>query len=155
MAAFLVILREGVEAALIVAILLAYLDRLDRRGQSQWIWSGTVAAVMISAFAGVVPWNTVGGREGTAEEVTEGVIALIAAGLLTWMIFWMGRQARALRGKLQSQVDSALAAGGTTSLALIAFVAVLREGIESALFLISTSSARRPAGPSSSAASSG
>jgi high-affinity iron transporter len=137
-AAFLVMLREGVEAALIVAILLAYLDRIRQERAATWVWGGTGAAVVGSFVAGLILWNTLGGLEGTAEEVTEGVIALTAAALLTWMIIWMGRQARSLKTHLQSQVDQALAAGGTTALGLIAFVAVFREGIESALFMIST-----------------
>jgi high-affinity iron transporter len=138
MAAFLVMLREGVEAALIVAILLAYLVKIARRDETRWVWGGTVAAALISVVAGFIVFNTIGALEGRAEEVTEGVVALVAVGLLTWMIFWMGRQARAIKGHLQGQVDSALAVGGAQALALIAFIAVLREGLESALFLIST-----------------
>jgi high-affinity iron transporter len=137
-AAFLVMLREGVEAAIIVAVLLAYLDQIDRRSDSRWIWAGTAAAIAVSLVAGIVLWNTIGGLEGDAEELVEGVIALIAAGLLTWMIFWMGQQARNLKGHIHSQVDTAIAAGGATALATIAFVTVLREGIESSLFLIAT-----------------
>jgi high-affinity iron transporter len=131
-------LREGVEAAIIVAILLGYLNRLDRRAEARWVWVGTIAAVFVALAVGIVLWTTVGGLEGSAEQLTEGIIAFTAAGLLTWMIFWMGRQARHMKAHLQTQVDTALAAGGATALALIAFVAVVREGIESALFLIST-----------------
>jgi high-affinity iron transporter len=144
MAAFLVMLREGVEAAIIVAILLAYLDRIGRRSESRWIWAGTAAAIVVSLVAGIVLWNTVGGLEGDAEEFVEGAIALFAAGLLTWMIFWMGQQAQNLQGHIHSQVDTAIAAGGATTLAAIAFVAVLREGIESSLFLIATTVGTEP-----------
>jgi high-affinity iron transporter len=144
MAAFLVMLREGVEAAIIVAILLAYLDRIGRRSESRWIWAGTAAAIVVSIVAGIVLWNTVGGLEGDAEEFVEGAIALFAAGLLTWMIFWMGQQAQNLQGHIHSQVDTAIAAGGATTLAAIAFVAVLREGIESSLFLIATTVGTEP-----------
>ena len=138
MAAFLVMLREGVEAAIIVALLLGYLQRIDRRSDARWVWVGTVAAALVSVAVGIVLWNTVGGLEGFAEEATEGVIAFLAAGLLTWMIFWMGQRARSMGSRLHGQVDAALAVGGATALAMIAFVAVLREGIESALFIIST-----------------
>lgn len=138
MAAFLVMLREGVEAALIVAILLAYLDRIDRRDQTPWVWGGAGVAAAISLAVGAVLWVTVGGLEGRAEELVEGTIAVAAAGLLTWMIFWMGRQARHLRDRLEMRVDVALTVGGAMALATLAFVAVLREGLESALFLIST-----------------
>ncbi len=138
MAAFLVMLREGVEAAIIVALLLVYLQRIDRRSDARWVWGGTVAAALVSVAVGIVLWNTIGALEGFAEEATEGVIAFLAAGLLTWMIFWMGQRARSMGSRLHGQVDAALAAGGATALAMIAFVAVLREGIESALFIIST-----------------
>ncbi len=131
-------LREGVEAAIIVAILLGYLNRLDRRSEARWVWAGAIAAILVSIAVGIVLWTTLGGLEGSAEQFTEGVIAWSAAGLLTWMIFWMARQARSIKGRLHSQVDTALAAGGATALATLAFVAVVREGIESSLFLIST-----------------
>jgi high-affinity iron transporter len=138
MAAFLVMLREGVEAALIVGILLAYLDRLDRPADRRWVWRGTFAAVAVSLFAGWIVYTTIGSLEGRTEEIADGVVALVAAGLLTWMIFWMAGQARAIRGRLEIQVDTALATGGATALAFVAFIAVLREGLESALFLLST-----------------
>ena len=146
MAAFLLMLREGLEAAIIVAILLGYLRQLDRKADARWVWAGTTSAVLVSLAVGVALWNTVGGLEGAAEEIAEGMIAFAAVGLLTWMIFWMGRQARHLKGHLHGQVDAALAAGGATALALIAFVAVLREGVESALFLISTTTGTEASG---------
>jgi high-affinity iron transporter len=145
-AAFLLMLREGLEAAIIVAILLGYLRQLDRKADARWVWAGTTSAVLVSLAVGVALWNTVGGLEGAAEEIAEGMIAFAAVGLLTWMIFWMGRQARHLKGHLHGQVDAALAAGGATALALIAFVAVLREGVESALFLISTTTGTEASG---------
>ncbi len=146
MAAFLVMFREGLEAAIIVAILLGYLRQIDRRSDSRWVWAGTTSAVLVSLAVGIALWNTVGGLEGAAEEIAEGVIAFAAVGLLTWMIFWMGRQARHLKGHLHGQVDAALAAGGATALALIAFVSVLREGVESALFLLSTTTGTEASG---------
>lgn len=138
MAAFLVMLREGVEAALVVAILLAYLDRLGSRSHIRWVWVGTISAAFLSLLIGIVIYNTVGSLEGRAEQLTEGVVAFAAGGLLTWMIFWMGKNARQLREKLESDAASAVALGGVATLAAVAFVAVLREGLESALFLIST-----------------
>lgn len=135
--AFLIMLREGLEAALIVAIVLAYLKRLSREREFGTVWLGTAAGVGLSLVAGVIIFAAVGGLEGEAEEITEGVIAFVAAGVLTWMIFWMGRQARFIKGELQQKVDAALAAGSAKALAAIAFVAILREGLESALFLLS------------------
>lgn len=136
---FLLMLREGLEAALIVAIVLAYLKTLGRDKDFRPVWLGTGAAVLISLIAGVIIFSALGGLEGAAEEITEGVVALVATGILTWMIFWMGRQARHIKGNLQNKVDAAIEAGSTMGLAAIAFVAVLREGLESALFLLSTS----------------
>ncbi|MGH2807619.1 MAG: iron uptake transporter permease EfeU [Actinomycetota bacterium] len=136
--AFLLMLREGLEAALIVAIVLGYLKRLGRERDFGTVWLGTAAAVVVSLIAGAVVFGVVGELEGTAEEVTEGIIAFTAAGVLTWMIFWMGRQARAIKGTLQAKVDAAVQTGSATALAGIAFVAVVREGLESALFMLST-----------------
>ncbi len=138
MSAFLVMLREGVEAALVVAIVLAYLRRLGRGDASRWVWMGTAAAIVLSLVVGAIIFGTVGELEGRAEEVTEGLVALFAAGLLTWMIFWMAAQARTIKGRLQADVDAALRSESVLALAGLAFVAVLREGLESALFLIST-----------------
>ncbi len=137
MAAFLVMLREGVEAAIIVAILLGYLNRIGRRSEARWVWAGVIAAVLASAAIGILLWNTVGALEGAAEQFVEGTIAFVAAALLTWMIFWMGRQGRGMHDRLSGRVDTALAAGGATALGIVAFVSVVREGVEAALFLIS------------------
>ncbi len=138
MSAFLVMLREGVEAALVVAIVLAYLRRLGRGDAFRWVWLGTAAAIGISLVLGAIIFGTVGELEGRAEEITEGLVALFAAGLLTWMIFWMAGQARTIKSRLQADVDAALRSESVLALAGLAFVAVLREGLESALFLIST-----------------
>lgn len=137
--AFLITLREGLEAALIVAIVLAYLKRLERESDFRTVWAGTGAAVALSLIVGAVLFAAIGELEGRGEEITEGVIAFTAAGVLTWMIFWMARQARYIKGELHAKVDAAVAAGSAVALASIAFVAVLREGLETALFLLSAS----------------
>lgn len=135
---FLIMLREGLEAALIVAIVLAYLKRLGRDSQFRPVWAGTALAVLVSLVAGAIIFAVVGELHGQVEQITEGIIALLAAAVLTWMIFWMGKQARFIKGNLQSKVDAALASDSAKALALLAFVAVVREGIESSLFLLST-----------------
>ncbi|NOY56338.1 MAG: iron transporter [Actinobacteria bacterium] len=137
MAGFLVMLREGVEAALIVAILLAYLVRSKQYRGVRWVWSGTAAAAGVSLVAGAVIFRTIGSLEGRAEQIAEGAVALAAVGLLTWMIFWMGSRAHLLKAHLENEAGSVLASGGMLGLAAVAFVAVLREGLESALFMIS------------------
>jgi high-affinity iron transporter len=139
-AAFIVTLREGLEAALIVSIILAYLRQLGRSDRSPLVWWGTAGAIAVSAVVGAIIFAVAGEFEGKAEEVFEGLVSLLAVGVLTWMVFWMRRQAARIRGEIQDKVDSALTGGGF-ALAGLAFVMVLREGIETALFLFSAESA--------------
>jgi high-affinity iron transporter len=98
------------------------------------VWWGTGLAVALSAIVGTIIFSVGAEFEGTAEEVFEGVVTLTAVGVLTWMIFWMRRQGARIKSELQQKVDTALTAGGL-ALAAIAFFAVLREGVETALFL--------------------
>lgn len=133
-AAFVIALREGIEAALIVSIVLAYLKQLGRSDRSHLVWWGTGLAVALSAILGTIIFSVGAEFDGTAEEVFEGLVTLTAVGVLTWMIFWMRRQGARIKSELQQKVDSALTAGGL-ALAAIAFFAVLREGVETALFL--------------------
>lgn len=125
--------------ALIVAIVLAYLKRLGRERDFRSVWAGTLAAVGLAAGAGVIIFVAVGGLEGKAEEIVEGVAAFAAALVLTWMVFWMRRQARTIKSELQHRVDEAVASRSAVALAAIAFFAVLREGLETALFLLGSS----------------
>jgi high-affinity iron transporter len=133
-AAFIIALREGIEAALIVSILLAYLTQLGRRDRAHLVWWGTGLAAGVSVATGTAIFALGAEFEGAAEQVFEGLVTLTAVGVLTWMIFWMRRQGARLRSELHEKVDTALAAGGL-ALAAIAFTAVLREGVETALFL--------------------
>lgn len=137
--AFLITLREGLEMALIVAIVLAYLKKIGRERDFRSVWIGTVAAIGLAVAAGAVIFAAVGELKGRPEEIVEGVAAFAAAGVLTWMVFWMRRQARTIKGELQHRVDEALASGSGLALAGIAFFAVLREGLETALFLLGSS----------------
>lgn len=137
--AFLITLREGIEMALIVAIVLAYLVKIGRRSDAKIVWYGTLAAVAVAVGAGAIIFAAIGELEGRSEEIVEGVVAFAAAGVLTWMVFWMRRQARHIKGELQAKVDAAVASGSTYALAGLAFFAVLREGLETALFLIGAS----------------
>lgn len=133
-AAFIIALREGIEAALIVSIILAYLTQLGRSDRAHLVWWGTGLAVAISAIAGTAIFTLGAEFEDAAEQVFEGLVTLAAVGVLTWMIFWMRRQGARIRSELQEKVDTALVTGGL-ALAALAFTAVLREGIETALFL--------------------
>jgi high-affinity iron transporter len=108
-AAFFIALREGLEAALIVGIVAAYLVKIGRRDALPGIWAGVVAALSISIAVGVVVVATVGKLPIVIQEGIEGVTAIVAVGVLGWMLFWMRRQGRALKGDLERGVDSALA----------------------------------------------
>jgi high-affinity iron transporter len=138
-ATFLIALREGLEMALIVAIVLAYLRKIGRDGAARPVWLGTLAAVGVSVVAGIAIFAAIGELHGKTEQITEGIVALAAAGVLTWMVFWMRRQARSMKGDLQRRVEEALASGSTVALASLAFFAVVREGLETALLLLGSS----------------
>lgn len=136
---FLIAVREGFEAALVVAIVLAFVRR-QAPEQVRAVWAGTLSAVAAASAVGLVLHVTIGGLEADARQRTFAVICVTAAGLLTWMIFWMRRHARSLKGELEGKTDSALASGSRVGLALVAFAAVAREGLETVLFLLSTAS---------------
>jgi high-affinity iron transporter len=134
-------LREGVEAALIVSIILAYLARTGNQRRFGRIWLGTAAAIALSVGVGALLWITIGGLSSPAEEYFEGSAMLLAAAVVTWMLFWMRRTAANIKGELQAGVDRALTDGGVWALAVLAFTAVIREGIETALFLLGQATA--------------
>jgi len=136
-AAFLITLREGMEAALIVAIILAYLRSAERSDRFSVVWSGVGAAVGVSLVAGAIIFAIAGGLPHTAGEIFEGVASFLAVGVLTWMIFWMRRNAIHIKSELQGRVDLALASGSSLALAALSFFVVVREGLETALFLFS------------------
>jgi high-affinity iron transporter len=144
--ALLIMVREGFEGALVVAIVFAYLRRLDRTDLAVPVWLGVATAVVVSLVVGLVVNQTIGSLEGVQRLRAFAAISLLAAGVLTWMIFWMRRQSRLIKGELEDKVDAALArTNAGFALAGVAFVAVLREGIEAALFLLAaaTSSSGR------------
>jgi high-affinity iron transporter len=136
-------LREGVEAALIVSIVLAYLVRSGRGDQAGRIWLGTGLAVALSLAVGIVLFNTVGSFEEPYEQIFEGTTMLVAAAVVTWMLFWMRRQASSVKGELQAAVDRAVADGASWGLAILAFSAVIREGLETSLFLVGQATSNR------------
>ena len=131
---FVIALREGLEAALIVGILVAYLVRSERRHLLKPLWSGVAIAIAASLGFGAILSFTSAELTPGGEELFAGLTSFIAVGLVTWMVFWMKRAARTLRDELHGKVDSAIM-GGPISLALVAFFAVAREGLETALFI--------------------
>ena len=134
---FLITLREGLEASLILAILLTYLKKTDRWADARFVWAGTAAAIGICLVAGIAIFIALDGLNGKVEYAVEGFIALSATAVLTHMIFWMRSHARTLGKELRDKVDASVG----SALAIIAFVAVLREGLETVLFLLSAETA--------------
>ncbi|MBK7203181.1 FTR1 family protein [Candidatus Amarolinea dominans] len=140
--AFLLALREGLEAALIVGIVLGALRKLGHNRQQGSVWQGVVAAVAVSLVAALLLYAVGLKMEGSAEQIFEGVTMLLAAAILTWMIFWMQTQGRRINRELETGVRQAVSGMGGNkghwALFSVAFIAVLREGIETALFLTAT-----------------
>lgn len=144
LASALITFREGLEAALIVGIVLGVLRKLGRAERSRPVWSGVLAAVVVSIAAGLA-LNALGvAFEGRAEMIFEGLAMLLAAGVLTWMIFWMQRQGRQIQAQLELDVRRAVTVGSTWALFSLAFVAVVREGIETVLFLTAAAFSATP-----------
>ena len=126
-------LREGLEAALVVSILVAFLVRSDRREALPKVWAGVVVAVGLSVAVGALLTFTSNAMSFEAQEAFGGGMSIIAVGFVTWMIFWMRRTARALSGELRDKLEQALQIG-SWAVVLMAFLAVGREGLETAVF---------------------
>ena len=149
---FLIGLREGLEATLLVSILLAYLVKTGRNDARRALWTGVALAAGLSlGFAALLTFG-ISDLSEEAQEAVGGALSVIAVGFVTWMVFWMKRTARDLRSSLHGQLDTAFGVGNR-AIAVVAFLAVAREGLETALFIwASIRSAGSGAAPSSGAA---
>lgn len=138
---FLIVFREGIEAALIVGIVLAYLSQTDRAHLKRFVWWGVALAGVGSLVVGGLIATLLGSLEKNTGRLMEGILCLLAAAMLSWMIVWMHKHARGIGQELRDQVDTvtqakaAHPANAGAALTLLSFVAVGREGIETVLFL--------------------
>jgi high-affinity iron transporter len=133
--ALVIALREGLEAALIVGIVLGYLNRIGRRDRMPYAWTGVITASVLCTVIAIAMRAIGAELETPFEQIFEGAMMLIAVIVLTWMIFWMRYQAKFLQRDLEREVQSAMERGQNWGLFALAFLAVFREGVEMALFL--------------------
>ena len=137
LATLVIFLREGVEASMIVAILLAYLNRIGRRDRFRDIFLGVGAALILAAVGGVVAYETIRSYDGSrVQTIFETCTYLVAAAVLTYMTFWMRNHARSLSKELRSRADAAIDGRARWGLGLLAFQAVGREGLETVVFTL-------------------
>lgn len=133
---FVIALREGVEASLIVGIVAAFVAQQGRRDALRWMWTGVALAAALCLAVGIGLRLLGQSLPQARQEGLESAIALVAVAMVTYMIVWMRRHARSMRRLLEGEAASALAHGSVLALVGMAFFAVLREGIETAVFLL-------------------
>ncbi len=144
LASYLLALREGMESALVLGIVLGALGKLGRKDLSKWVWAGTGAAILFSLIVAVILNLTGTELEGKGEVIFEGSAMIVAALLLTWMIFWMRTQAHHLQDNLTTGIRRAVAHEDHAAIFFLAALSVLRDGIELALFLLAVRLATNP-----------
>ncbi|MEV4393730.1 iron uptake transporter permease EfeU [Nonomuraea sp. NPDC049607] len=131
-ASYLIGLREGLEATLVVSVLIAFLVKSDRKDKLPQVWTGVAAAIALSVGFGALLTFTAANLGHTGQELFDAITSLLAVVFVTWMIFWMRRTARALSGELRGKLTDALQMG-SLAVVVMAFLAVAREGLETAL----------------------
>jgi len=135
LASYLISLREGLEAALVIGIVLGAVGKIRRNDLIPTVWLGILSAIGVSILTALLLTRFGMSLHDPAEAIFEGITMIIAAGLLTWMIFWMGKQARFLKSEIEAGINKAAATTGKRAAFWLAFMAVVREGIELALFI--------------------
>lgn len=135
LATFIIGLREGLEAALVVGILVAYLTRIGRRDVLPRLWAGVGLAIALALAIGAVLTFGAYALTTQAQELIGGFLSLLTVAMVTWMIFWMQRTARTLTRTLEGDLDRALSNGGAWAIVAIGFISVAREGIETTMLL--------------------
>ncbi|MGB8216832.1 MAG: FTR1 family protein [Candidatus Methanoperedens sp.] len=135
LASFLITFREALEAALIIGIIAAYVAKIGRKDLNRYIYAGIIGAVIASIGVAFVFKLVYGELQGTAEQLFEGVAALTAAVVLTYMIFWMAHNSKQIKGEVQEKIDLSISKGHTMGITALSFIAVFREGVETVLFL--------------------
>ncbi|MFF4616471.1 iron uptake transporter permease EfeU [Nonomuraea jabiensis] len=136
-ASYLIGLREGLEAALVVSVLVAFLVKSDRKDKLPHVWTGVGAAVALSVGFGALLTFTAAHLGHTGQELFDAITSLLAVVFVTWMIFWMRRAARALSGELRGKLSEALELG-SIAVVVMAFLAVAREGLETAILFFAS-----------------
>lgn len=135
---FLIMLREGLEAALIVSLIAGYLKKTGRGRWLKAVWAGVISAALLCLAVGIAINETTGEFPQKQQELFEGIVAVLAVVILTWMVFWMRKMSRSIKAQLESAVDQALsnARGQGWALVGMVFFAVAREGLETVFFLL-------------------
>ncbi|MEU8103638.1 iron uptake transporter permease EfeU [Nonomuraea muscovyensis] len=136
-ASYLIGLREGLEATLVVSVLIAFLVKSDRRDRLPHVWGGVAAAAVLSVGFGALLTFTAARLDYTSQELFEAIVSLLAVAFVTWMIFWMRGAARSLSGELRGKLGDALRMGAFAVVGM-AFLAVVREGLETALLFFAS-----------------
>ncbi|MBW4442842.1 MAG: FTR1 family protein [Plectolyngbya sp. WJT66-NPBG17] len=139
---FVITLREGVEAALVVGIVLAYLSKAGRSSLNRWVYSGIAAGIVASIAVGIVFIWTLGSLDASNQlyapvlkPLLEAVFGLIAIALLSWMLIWMTKQAKSIKGEVEREIDQAIQTNAAWGVFGLIFFAVLREGFETVVFI--------------------
>jgi high-affinity iron transporter len=133
---YLLTFREGLEAAMIIAIILAYLSRTQRGSFSRYVWYGVISSVVLALILGFSSWLLYGAIPKSAQVLFEGGAALLAVVVLTSMIFWMATKGRQIRVEIEQRVQAIATRGAVLGLVSFSFIVVFREGVETVVFLM-------------------